>query len=470
MRKTKIICTIGPASSDYDTLTKMVEAGMNVARLNFSHGSHESHLKTMNTIKKVRADLQVPIAIMLDTKGPEYRVGTFENGSVTVNDGDAFTFTTEKIVGNQRRVSVSYDKLAQELEAGDTVMVNDGLIEMEVVDIKGNDIICRVTKGGVISDRKGMNFPGKVLKQKFLSEQDRSDILFGIENDIDFVAASFVSSAEDVMAIRKLLDENGMPTVDIIAKIENHSGVENIKEICEVAGCIMVARGDLGVEIPYMQVPVVQKELTNTARIMGRKVVTATEMLESMIENPRPTRAEISDVANAVYEGVSAVMLSGETASGAHPVEAVRTMAEICEYTESKIDYSKWFEQTEYNINDKLDAIAHATCAMSIDVKAKCIVVNSISGITARKISRFRSPADILGATTDESVLRKLAFNWGVTPVLMDKVETQTGMFEKDMEAAKRVMSLEPGDNVVATAGAIGGKAQNTDVIKLMTV
>lgn len=470
MRKTKIICTIGPASAKEDVLEEMMKAGMNVCRLNFSHGSHESHLETINLIKRVREKLDLPIAIMLDTKGPEYRVGTFKNGSVVLEDGDIFTFTTKKVEGDKNHVSVSYNHLDEDLKEDDVIMVNDGLVELTVMEIKDDEIICRVVKGGAVSDRKGMNFPGKVLKQKFLSEQDRADILFGLENGMDFVAASFVSNKEDVLSIRNLLDENGGKDIEIIAKIENRSGIDNIVEICEAAGGIMVARGDLGVEIPYMQVPSVQKKLTNITRFMGRKVVTATEMLESMIKNPRPTRAEISDVANAVYDGVSAVMLSGETANGAHPVEAVRTMAEICEYTESRIDYKKWFADTKYMMNDELDAIAHAACAMSVDVGAKCIVVNSISGTTASKISRFRGPADILGATMDQAACRRLALNWGVTPLFVEPVYTQEEMFRKDLEGAIDNMDLKVGDKIIATAGAIGCGAGNTDRIQLMTV
>lgn len=469
MRKTKIICTIGPASSNEEVLTQMAEAGMNAARLNFSHGSHESHRKTMDLIKKVRDKLKMPIPIILDTKGPEYRIGTFENGGAVLKEGDTFTFTAKNIVGNNERVSVSYENLPGELTYGDTVMVNDGMVELKVMDVDDNNIVCRVIRGGVLTDRKGMNFPGKVMKHTFLSEQDKSDLLFGLENGIDFVAASFASNKEDVLSMRKFLDDNGGKGVDIIAKIENRSGIDNVKEICEASDGIMVARGDLGVEIPYMEVPAAQKNLTKVARILGRKVITATEMLESMITNPRPTRAEVSDVANAVYDGVSAVMLSAETASGKYPVEAVKAMASVCEYTESRIDYGKWFEEADYRMNDRLDAIAHATCAMSIDVGAKGIVVNSISGITARKISRFRSPADILGATTDENVYRRLALNWGVTPVLMEKLSSHSEMFEKDMEAASQILKLSPGDSIVVTAGTIDGEPGNTDEIKLMT-
>ena len=316
MRKTKIICTIGPACDNEETLTAMCKAGMNVARLNFSHGSHEEHLGRIQLVKKVREKLNMPIAIMLDTKGPEYRIKTFRDGKITLQEGAPFTLTTEDIVGDETRVAVTYSGLTEELSPGDTVLINNGLVILSVREISGNDVICEVKAGGVLSDRKSMNFPGKVLKQEFLSAQDKADILFGLEHDIDFVAASFVSCREDVQAIRDLLDQNGGKNVDVIAKIENRSGVDKIEEICEVADGIMVARGDLGVEIPFMEVPALQKYLINKCRILGKRVITATEMLESMITNPRPTRAEISDVANAVYDGSSATMLSGETAAG----------------------------------------------------------------------------------------------------------------------------------------------------------
>ena len=343
MRKTKIICTIGPACENEDTLKKMCEAGMNVARLNFSHGTHEEHLKKIALVKKVREEMNLPIPIMLDTKGPEYRIKTFKDGKVTLEEGAEFNFTTEEVEGDEHRVSVNYSHLCEELQVGDKILVNNGLVICEVKRIEGTNAVCEVLSGGVLSDRKSMNFPNKVMKGEYISEQDRSDILFGIENDVDFVAASFVSTKQDVADLRKLLDENGGEKINIIAKIENRAGVDNIEEICEVADGIMVARGDLGVEIPFVEVPAIQKFLIQKCRLLGKRVITATEMLESMIQNPRPTRAEISDVANAVYDGSSAVMLSGETAAGKHPVDAVRNMAEIAEYTEKHIDYKKRF-------------------------------------------------------------------------------------------------------------------------------
>lgn len=470
MRKTKIICTIGPASDNEKTLRAMCLSGMNVARLNFSHGTHEGHGATIKKIKAVREELELPIAIMLDTKGPEYRIKTFEDGKITLADGDRFVFTTEDCIGNQERVSVNYDKLTEDLNVNDIIMVNNGLVKFKVEKIEKNDVICTVISGGVVSDRKSMNFPNKVLKKDYLSEQDKSDLIFGIENDVDFVAASFVSSKSDVMDIRRFLDENGGKDINIIAKIENRSGVDNIEEICDVADGVMVARGDLGVEIPFVQVPTIQKHLISKCRLLGKRVITATEMLESMIYNARPTRAEISDVANAVYDGCSAIMLSGETAAGKYPVEAVKNMAEIAEFTEMNIDYIHRFSTTPYKIKNNLDAISHSVCSMAIDVNAKCIVVNSISGMTARMVSRFRAPVDILGTTTNEKAWRQLNMSWGVTPVLSEEYNSLDIVFYQALNQAKRILSLKKGDNVVMTGGQIGGKPGNTNVIKVETV
>ncbi|MCD7805771.1 MAG: pyruvate kinase [Lachnospiraceae bacterium] len=470
MRKTKIICTIGPASNNEQVLTDMCLAGMNVARLNFSHGTHEGHGETIGLIKKVREKLNLPIAIMLDTKGPEYRIKTFENGKVTLKEGDLFTLTSEDVVGDETRVSVTYDKLAENLNPGDTVLVNNGLIILEVQEIRGKDAVCKVLAGGVLSDRKSMNFPNKVMDHDYLSDQDKADILFGIENDVDFVAASFVSNKKDVTDLRNFLNAHGGRHVEIVAKIENRSGVDNVDAICEVADGVMVARGDLGVEIPGVEVPSVQKYLINKCRMLGSRVITATEMLESMIQNPRPTRAELSDVANAVYDGTSAIMLSGETAAGKYPVKAVKTMAEIAEYTEEQINYKNLFYKTDFEAQNNLDAISHATAAMAIDVGAKAIVVNSISGRTARMVSRFRCPVDILGMTTSERVWRKLNLSWGVTPVLCEEVSSMDVMFYFAMLKAKETFHLEKGDNVVLTGGQIGGRKGNTNTIKVEEV
>ncbi len=470
MRKTKIICTIGPACENEEVLEAMCDAGMNVARLNFSHGTHEEHLKKVELIRRVREKKKLPIAIMLDTKGPEYRIKTFKNGKILLKDGDTFILTTDEVEGDETRVSVTYQQLTEELAPGDTVLINNGLVILKVREIQDHDVVCQVVTGGELSNRKSMNFPGKVLKQAYLSEQDKADILFGIAQDVDFVAASFVSCREDVQAIRTLLDENGGKNIDIIAKIENRKGVEEVEEICQVADGIMVARGDLGVEIPFMEVPAVQKYLISRCRLLGKRVITATEMLESMIYNPRPTRAEISDVANAVYDGSSAIMLSGETAAGKYPVQAVKTMAETAEYTESHIDYADWFHSTRFTMRNNLDAISHATCAMAVDVGAKAIVVNSLSGRTARMVSRFRCPVHILGTTTDEKAWRKLNLSWAVTPVLSENYSSMDVMFWQDMKYAKELLGLQEGDNVVLTGGQINGAPGNTNTIKVETV
>lgn len=470
MRKTKIICTIGPACENEETLTSMCHAGMNVARLNFSHGTHEEHQQKIELVKRVREKENLPIAIMLDTKGPEYRIKTFKDKKVTLADGDTFIFTTEDIEGDETRVSVNYPNLTKELKVGDTILVNNGLVVCRVEAIKGPDAICTVVAGGELSDRKSMNFPNKLLSGDFLSEQDKSDILFGIKNGVDFVAASFVSTKKDIQDLRDFLNANGGKSIDLIAKIENRSGVENIDEICEVADGIMIARGDLGVEIPFTEVPSVQKYLIRKCRLMGKRVITATEMLESMIHNPRPTRAEISDVANAVYDGTSAVMLSGESAVGKYPVKAVQNMAEIAAYTEKGIDYKEWFQTTNYEIKSTLDAVSHGTCAMAIDVNAKCIVVSSMSGMTARMISRFRCPVDIMGLTTSEQAWRKLNLSWGVTPVLSEEYDSIEVMFYRAKQRAEEVFDLKKGDKLVLTGGKINGKTGNTNTIRIETV
>lgn len=470
MRKTKIICTIGPACECEEILTEMCLAGMNVARLNFSHGTHEEHLNKIALIKKVREKMGLPIAIMLDTKGPEYRIKTFKDKRIQLNDGDTFTFTTEDVQGDQTMVAVNYEHLAEELSVGDRITVNNGLVVFQVEKLEGSHIICKVITGGVLSDRKSMSFPNKVLKQTYLSEQDKDDLLFGIAQEVDFVAASFVSTKQDILDVRMFLDANGGRDIEIIAKIENRAGVDNVEEICEIANGIMVARGDLGVEIPFVEVPAVQKILINKCRLQGTIVITATEMLESMIHNPRPTRAEISDVANAVYDGSSAIMLSGETASGKYPVEAVRNMAEIAEYTEQHINYDKRFYNTEFVIRNNLDAVSHATCAMAVDVHAKCVVVSSISGRTARMVSRFRCPVDIIGLTVSEKIWRRLNLSWGVTPVMTEAFESVEVLFYNALHSAKDIMGLQKGDNVVLTGGQINGQIGNTNTIRLERV
>ena len=448
----------------------MMKAGMNVARCNFSHGNHEQHKARFDMIKKVREELNLPIAIMLDTKGPEYRIGLFEHDEIMLNNGDEFTFTAEEVMGNEKRVSVSYKNLPSELEEGDRILVNNGLVIFKVTKIEGKEIHTKVLNGGKLSNRKSMSFPGKHLRQEFLSEADKSDLLFGIENDVDFVAASFVSCKEDMVAMRKFLDDNGGKDIEIIAKIENRFGVDNIDSICEIADGIMVARGDLGVEVPFIEVPSIQKHLIKKCRLMGKMVITATEMLESMIQNPRPTRAEISDVANAVYDGSSAIMLSGESASGKYPVEATKNMAAIAEFTEKTINYARLFRETNFEIRNTTDAVSHATCEMAMDVDAKAIVVSSISGKTVRMVARFRAPTDILGVTTSERVWYKLALSWGVTPAITGRFEHTTPMFNNALNLAKNTFGLKSGDHVVLTGGSAGAKVSATNLIKLETI
>ena len=470
MRKTKVVCTIGPSSDDEAILIKMAKAGMNVARCNFSHGDHDQHRARMDMIKKVREELNLPIAIMLDTKGPEYRIGLFKDNEVNLKNGQKFIFTTDEIVGDETKVSVSYKKLPEELDVGDTILVNNGLVIFKVEKIEGKNIITEVVDGGKLSNRKSMSFPNKHLKQEFLSQHDKDDLLFGIENDVDFVAASFVSCKQDMLDMRDFLDAHGGQDIEIIAKIENRHGVDNIKEICEVADGIMVARGDLGVEVPFIEVPAIQKKLIRDCRLMGKVVITATEMLESMCNNPRPTRAEISDVANAVYDGTSAIMLSGESANGKYPVEATRCMADIAEYTEHQIDYAKLFKATDFEIRNAVDAVSHATCEMALDVKAKAIVCTSISGSTVKMVARFRAPTDILGVTTSEKVWYKLALSWGVTPVVTGTYNHTTPMLNNALFLATNTFKLHQGDHVIITGGSVGARKGATDLIKLEVV
>lgn len=471
MRKTKIVCTIGPACENAQTLEKMCLAGMNVARLNFSHGTHEQHLQKIELIKSVREKLDLPIAILLDTKGPEYRIKTFENGKINLKEGDTFAFTTEDVVGSREKVSVTYKGLCKDIAIGDRILLNNGLLIFEVVEIKAPEVICKVVDGGELSDRKSMAFPGKVLKQKYLSDQDKADIKFGLNNDVDFIACSFVSNAQDLRDVKNYINEIAPASrVSLIAKIENRSGVDNIEEICNECDGIMIGRGDMGVEIPFEELPDIQKKLITKCRLLGKRVITATEMLESMIHNPRPTRAEISDVANAVYDGTSAIMLSGETAAGKYPVLTVETMARIAEQTEKNIHYNKRFQKAEFKIKNIVDALSHSACAMAMDIDAKCIVVCSLSGMTSRMVSRFRPPMDIIGFTADEKTRRKLALSWGIIPMKSEIYKSTDVLFYSAANAAKKQLNLQPGDKVLITGGNTNGVSGNTDMIKIETV
>lgn len=470
MRKTKIVCTIGPASETEKIITGLCKAGMNVARMNFSHNTHEDHQRRIDLVKKVRSELKMPVAIMLDTKGPEYRIKTFENQKITLNDGDKFVFTADDVVGDKTRVSVSYKNLPNELSVGDTILLNNGLLTFEVMNINGADIECNVVIGGELSDRKSMSFPGKVMRQEYLSEQDKKDIAFGVQNDVDYIACSFVSKKQDLIDVHNYLKELNADDIELIAKIENQSGFDNIEEICEECDGIMIARGDMGVEIPFKMLPAIQKKLITKCRLLGKRVITATEMLESMISNPRPTRAEISDIANAVYDGTSAIMLSGETAAGKYPIESVRTMAEIAETTENNIHYNKRFHNSSFEIRNSVDAISHSTCGMAIDLDAKAIVACSLSGMTARMVSRFRSPVPILGLTTDERTWRRLALSWGVIPAMCERFSSTDVLFYTAKKIAEQELSLEKGDKIIITGGDTSGTSGNTSLIKIENI
>ena len=470
MRKTKIVCTLGPACSDEATITAMCKAGMNVARLNFSHNTYQDHKKRIDLVKKVREKLGIPIAIMLDTKGPEYRIKTFKNGKIILKEGDSFTFTADEIEGDEKKVSINYKGLANDLEKGDRILLNNGLLSFEVVSTTNTDVNCKVIVGGELSDRKSMSFPNKTLKQKYLSEQDKDDIAFGIKEGIDFIACSFVSCKQDLLDVKNYLKEIGAGETELIAKIENRSGVDNIEEICEECAGIMVARGDMGVEIPFEELPAIQKQIITKCRMLGKRVITATEMLESMITNARPTRAEISDVANAVYDGTSAIMLSGETAAGRYPVLAVETMARIAESAEKNIHYKKRFLSSEFKIKNTVDAISHATCGMAIDINAKAVAVCSLSGMTVRMVSRFRPPVDIVGLTTDQKTWHKLSLSWGVIPVMCENYPSTDVLFYSAQKLTKETLKLKDGDKIVITGGVTNGKSGNTNLIKVETV
>ena len=467
IRKTKIVCTIGPACSDEEIITKMCLAGMNVARMNFSHNTYKEHGERIALVKKVREKLGLPIAILLDTKGPEYRIKTFRKGKIVLEAGAEFVFTTEDVEGDETEVAVNYKGLPKELSKGDIILLNNGLLKFEVLATNEKAVKCKVLIGGELSDRKSMSFPNKTLKQKYLSEQDKQDILFGLQHDIDFIACSFVSCRQDLLDVKNFLAEQGAEDVDIIAKIENRSGVENIEEICEECEGIMIARGDMGVEIPFEELPAIQKYLITKCRLLGKRVITATEMLESMVSNPRPTRAEISDVANAVYDGTSAIMLSGETAAGLYPAESVEAMDRIAFKTEQNIHYKKRFSNASFKIKNTVDAISHATCGMAIDIGVKAIAVCSLSGMTARMVSRFRPHVNIIGITTNEKTWRKLALSWGVVPVMCESYTSTDVLFYQASKLTKEALGLNKGDKIVITGGVTDGQSGNTNLIKV---
>ena len=472
MKKTKIICTLGPASDSEKILYELVDAGMNVARLNFSHGTHEEHATKIAKIKRIREQKKVPLPIILDTKGPEFRIKTFEKGKITLKDGDTFTFTTDDIVGDKTRVAVSFKGICEQMFAGDKILLNNGLMVFEVVKVEKPNVICKTLVGGELSNRKSMFFPDKLLEMEYLSEQDKADLKFGVEQGVDFVAASFVSKAQDVIDIRSWLRECGSPDgeIEIIAKIESRAGVNNLEEILKVSDGIMVARGDLGVEVPFEELPSIQKTIINACRICGKRSITATEMLESMIKQPRPTRAEISDVANAVYDGSSAIMLSGETAAGAYPVEAVKAMSKIAMQAEQNTNYIAHIAEKDYKITKLSEALAHSACTLAHDIGAKVIVVCTRTGGTARTVSRFRPMIDIIGMTTEERAYRKLALSWGVTPVMSEEFYSVDVLFHYAKRAAIESGMVAKGDKIVLTGGTPNGKSGNSNLVNVETV
>lgn len=470
MRKTKIICTLGPASDTPEMMEALIKSGMNVARFNFSHGSHQEHKGRLDTLKAAREKLDIPVGALLDTKGPEIRLKTFAEGKEVLEAGQTFTLTTREVVGSKEICGISYRNLPQDVKVGTTIMLDDGLIRMTTLEVTETDIVCRVENGGPIKDRKGVNVPGVHLSMPYMSKQDREDILFGIQEGFDYVAASFCRSAQDVLEIRRLLDEH-QSNMRIIAKLENQEGVDNVDEILAVADGIMIARGDMGVEIDFTEIPVIQKDLISRALSVGKHVITATQMLDSMSANPRPTRAEITDVANAVYDGTSAVMLSGETAAGKYPVETLQTMAAIAERTEQDINYFGRMKEMTASIRLGIGgATAHAACTTAVDTNATAIITVTTSGATPRLISRFRPDTPIIACVMNEDVRRQLALTWGVTPLIMDYVGSTDEMIEGSVKAAQEAGLIQDGDLVVVTAGVPAGIAGTTNMMKVHLV
>ena len=471
MRKTKIICTLGPSTDQEGVLETLIQEGMDVARFNFSHGSHREQKERLIKLQEIRERLGRPVAALLDTKGPEIRIRTFKEGKVELVEGQEFTLTSEDIEGTNEKVSVTYEDLYKDLKPGDSVLIDDGLIGLEVVSIEGKEIHCVVKNGGIVSDRKGVNLPGVDVNMPFISPKDKEDILFGIREGFDFIAASFTRTAEDVAEIRKILYENGGADIGIIAKIENQQGVNNIDRIIEAADGIMIARGDMGVEIPLEDVPIIQKEIIAKVYNAGKQVITATQMLDSMMKNPRPTRAETTDVANAIYQGTSAIMLSGETAAGKYPVEALKTMVRIAVRTESDIPYNELFSvRKKEEKKDMTTAISHATCMTAIDMDAKAIITVTKSGHTARMVSRFRPGCPIVGCTSDMRTCRKLNLSWGISPILIKEEYSMEILFLHATEAAEREGFVQEGDVAILTAGVPVGRPGKTNLIKAAIV
>lgn len=470
MRKTKIICTIGPASQSPEKIKEMIEAGMNVCRCNFSHGSYEEQKAKLMNVVRISEELGKPVATLLDTKGPEIRLRTFAEEKIELKEGQAFTLTTKDIIGTKEIVSVTYENIVQDVSIGGCILIDDGLIELQVEDITDTDVICRVVNGGPVSDKKGVNLPGANLSMPFISAQDEKDIRFGADCGFDFIAASFVRCKEDILEVRKILDEEKSP-MKVIAKIENMQGIHNLDEILEVSDGIMVARGDMGVEVPMEEVPIIQKMMIKKAVAKGKHVITATQMLESMTKNPRPTRAETTDVANAIFDGTTAIMLSGESANGKYPVETLLTMSKIAERTEQAIDYDKRIKkQTECGQMDITTAISHATCTIAMDLKAAAIITVTMSGFTAGQVSRFKPGCPIIACSVNPRVCRQSALLWGVTPLLIEKKDTAEDLFREALWVSEKAGLIQRGDKVVLTAGVPLGVSGNTNMVRVVEV
>ncbi|MCM1058436.1 MAG: pyruvate kinase [Firmicutes bacterium] len=470
MRKTKIVCTIGPACESEERLRELMLAGMDVARFNFSHGTHQEQEEKLRRVRKVREELGIPVATLLDTKGPEIRLRDFEGGRAELQTGSRFVLTTEEMLGTAEKAAISYKNLKNDISVGTTILIDDGLIELKVEEISGEEIICTVVNGGFVSNHKGVNVPGAVLSMPYISQVDREDILFGIEMGYEFIAASFARSKEDILELRKILKEHGSD-MKIIAKIENMQGIRNLEEILEVSDGVMVARGDMGVEIPLEEVPVLQKKMIKLANAQGKHVITATQMLESMIRNPRPTRAEATDIANAIYDGTTAIMLSGESAAGKYPVEAVKTMAKIAECAEKDIDYRSRMRRTGNGGRTEItDAIAYATCSAAMDLEAAAIITVTMSGYTAEAIARFKPGCPVIGCTVNERVCKQLNLLWGVHPLLIERESSTDELFACAVAEAKKAGYVRSKDVVVITAGVPLGVAGTTNMIHVVEV
>ena len=470
MRKTKIICTIGPASESEEMLRALIDAGMNVARFNFSHGTHEEHREKFKRLVRIRKEMGKPVATLMDTKGPEIRLKDFEGGKVMLEKGKGFTLTTEDVMGTAERASITYKDLVKDVKAGGSILIDDGLIELRIDNVTDTDIHCTVINGGPVSNHKGVNVPDTDLSMPFISEQDRADIEFGAKLGYEYIAASFTRTADDIREIRAILDQFGS-RMKIIAKIESTQGVNNIDEILDVADGVMVARGDLGVEVPMEEVPVYQKHIIHLAEVRGKIVVTATQMLDSMMHNPRPTRAEATDVANAIYDGTTAIMLSGETASGAYPLEAVRTMSRIAAAAENDIDYRRRFMNRPDEIDaDITTAISHSTCMVAQDINAKAIVTVTMSGFTARRISKYKPTCPIVACSVSEPVACQMNLLYGVIPLNIPQEDNEEMLFEAAVMAAKKAGVVEKGDKVVLTAGVPLGETGNTNMVRVFEV